>query len=343
MTASDRTVGPAQEPDERSERPSDRYVVDVDGGELSVRDWPTEDGGSDRARVVLGAHGVTSTGAIWQLVADALPGVRLLAPDLRGHGRSNGLPGPYGLVQQADDLARVLDAFDLDRVVFVGHSLGAFAGVRFAERHRDRLHALVLVDGGLPAGDGAGDRSHEELLGPAVERLARTFASREEYLDFWRPHPAIGPLWSDAVERVVLDGLQGEGPYRASAHPEAVAETLADLSGRDGYRDALVGLTVPTTFIRPGAGLLGGEPLYDAATAASWLRFLRAVTTVEAEDESHYSLLLGEAGARLTAGAVRRQVDVAVAREAARAAHPATGRIRVIAPEGGPGGSSTRS
>ena len=53
-------------------------------------------------------------------------GVRLIAPDLRGRGRSNTLPGPFGMTRHADDMAAVLDFLGVPRAVVVGHSMGGF-------------------------------------------------------------------------------------------------------------------------------------------------------------------------------------------------------------------------
>lgn len=314
-------------------RSSMRDAVPVDGGMLGVLEWADDDV-AHHAPAVLAAHGVTASGSAWQLVADHLRGARVIAPDLRGRGRSNALPAPASLVQQADDLARVLDARDLDRVVFVGHSLGAFVGVRFAQRHRDRLHALVLVDGGLPVVTSGIDAQPDPraVLGPAFDRITRSYETVDDYLDAWRGHPVIGPLWSPALEIALRDELQGDGPFRAAVDVDAVVRSLMEFEGGDGYREALIGLTAPTAFIRAGHGLSGGAPLYPHDTASSLLRFLRSVSVVDAAAESHYSLLHGVDGASITAGVVRELLAAAARREAARAAHPASGRIRVIRP-----------
>ena len=59
-------------------------------------------------------HGITASHRAWPAVVAALPGVRVVAPDLRGRGRSNSLPGPYGMGAHADDLAAVLDALGVE-------------------------------------------------------------------------------------------------------------------------------------------------------------------------------------------------------------------------------------
>src|SRR4051794_16413996 len=136
----------------------ERFDVPVNGGELAVHRWPGE------GPIVLAAHGLTSNAYSWGVVADALGGeATLIAPDLRGRGRSNGLPGPFGIAQHADDLAMVLDAIGAEQVVVAGHSMGGFIAAMFAVRHAAGAGALVLVDGGPPFQAPPGDTIEEQL------------------------------------------------------------------------------------------------------------------------------------------------------------------------------------
>ncbi|MGK3816897.1 alpha/beta fold hydrolase, partial [Enterococcus faecium] len=66
-------------------------------------------------------------------MAREAPDVRLLAPDLRGRGRSADLSGPFGMSAHSDDLAAILDAAGVDRALIVGHSMGAFVSAVFAD------------------------------------------------------------------------------------------------------------------------------------------------------------------------------------------------------------------
>src|SRR5581483_5457977 len=112
----------------------------------------------------------------------------LVAPDLRGRGRSNGLPGPYGVAAYARDLLAVLDAYDVGRGIVVGHSLGAYIVARLAADHPDRVTAAILVDGGLTIPGIAGVEPQtfiEGFLGPALTRLKLRFSTRDAYREWW--------------------------------------------------------------------------------------------------------------------------------------------------------------
>src|SRR5437763_11668230 len=170
----------------------DRVDVPAVGGALAA--YRLGEAGPD-APTVLAVHGITANSHSWRAVARAL-GRRgdLVAPDLRGRGRSNALPGPYGIAAHARDLVDMLDHLRLERAVLIGHSLGAYIVARLAAEHPDRAAALLLIDGGLtvPVGDDVDPQQFvEAFLGPALARLRMTFANRSEYHDWWRRHPAF--------------------------------------------------------------------------------------------------------------------------------------------------------
>ena len=66
--------------------------VPVRGGNLTVGEW-----GPSNGPAILVVHGVTASHLTWPLLASLLPDAHLIAPDLRGRGRSNALPGPWGM------------------------------------------------------------------------------------------------------------------------------------------------------------------------------------------------------------------------------------------------------
>jgi pimeloyl-ACP methyl ester carboxylesterase len=251
---------------------------------------------------LLAVHGITANHLAWARVASALPGTRVIAPDLRGRGRSGELPGPYRLTRLADDLARMLDALGVSRVAVAGHSMGGFVAVRFAERHPDRAVSLTLVDGGLPIpwpADIPTEQVPGVVLGPALERLRRTFGSPEEYEAFWRQHPAIGPWWNDTFAGYVAYDLVGEAPeLRSSVSEAAVSVNALELYGEDGYAEALAGLRLPLAFVRAPRGLLDGPPLYPPEVVTEWRERLPGMHVTEADDVNHYTILMTDEGLR---------------------------------------------
>lgn len=270
--------------------------VPVRGGDLTVGVWGPDDGPT-----ILAIHGITASHASWALVAELAPHLRIIAPDLRGRGRSNSLPGPWGMATHADDMAAVLDHLAVDRCVVVGHSMGAFVSATLAKLHPTRVSELVLIDGGLPIPIPEGiapEDLPQALIGPAAERLSMHFESVEAYRDYWKMHPAFVNDWNASVQGYIDYDLQGEAPeLTPSGVYEAVAQDAVELSTDIGYADALIALPIGVHFIRAPRGLLDQEPaLYPPAIVAEFSQRMSGLQVTEAVDVNHYTIVLAEHG-----------------------------------------------
>jgi len=98
---------------------------------------------------VLLIHGLGSGAADWGAQIDALAShYRVIAPDLRGHGRSPRAAGPYAMHDFADDLLRLLDRLQVKTAHVVGISLGGGIAFQLAVQAPQRLRSLVIVNSG---------------------------------------------------------------------------------------------------------------------------------------------------------------------------------------------------
>ncbi len=103
--------------------------------------------GKKDAPVVLLSHSLSSNLLMWNPQMDALnPSFQVLRYDTRGHGGTDAPPGPYTLELLAEDVIVLLDALGVDRVHFVGLSMGGMIGQCLALNHPHRLKRLVLCD-----------------------------------------------------------------------------------------------------------------------------------------------------------------------------------------------------
>lgn len=107
-----------------------------------MRYWRV-DRGSDRT--VLYLHGLGGDHRGLAELAEAMPGVNLVLPDLPGYGRSAPLTQPHSLVNYADAIADLRVALGLTKCHLVGHSLGASIALVHAARHAG-LHSLCLLN-----------------------------------------------------------------------------------------------------------------------------------------------------------------------------------------------------
>ena len=124
--------------------------VPVRGGSLRVGVFEPAGATPDTELVtILAIHGVTSSHLAWLYLANELPDVRIIAPDLRGRGGSNTLEGPAGMRTHATDLIAVLDALNIASLPVTGHSMGGFVALVLAHRAPHRVSRLLLGGGGL--------------------------------------------------------------------------------------------------------------------------------------------------------------------------------------------------
>ncbi len=105
-----------------------------------------DDVGAGVGAPLLFAHAFPLNRTMWAPQVSALvERSRCVAADFRGFGNTSVMP-PYSMEQYADDLAHLLDVLRIDKVVFVGCSMGGYVSFAFWRRHRDRVRALVLAD-----------------------------------------------------------------------------------------------------------------------------------------------------------------------------------------------------
>lgn len=103
--------------------------------------------GKKQAPVVVLSHSLACSQVMWWPQLELLEAqFQVLRFDTRGHGQSEAPAGPYTLAQLVDDAIGMLDALTLDRVLWVGLSMGGMIGQGLALNHADRLSKLVLAD-----------------------------------------------------------------------------------------------------------------------------------------------------------------------------------------------------
>lgn len=97
--------------------------------------------------VVMFAHSLGSDLSIWAAQKSALAGRHtVLCYDIRGHGGTTATPGAYDFDLLAADAIALLDALKIDKVSFVGISLGGMIGQALALAAPQRLEKLLLAD-----------------------------------------------------------------------------------------------------------------------------------------------------------------------------------------------------
>jgi len=92
-------------------------------------------------------HGAGGSHLDWPPELRRLPGVRVIALDLPGHGRSAG-PGRSDTLAYAETVGALLDSLKIERAVIAGHSMGGAVAQQMALHRPDRVAGLILMGTG---------------------------------------------------------------------------------------------------------------------------------------------------------------------------------------------------
>lgn len=127
-------------------------------GTTFVRELP----GPPGAPTLVLLHGWLASGGLnWVTAFPALSEhFRIIAPDLRGHGRGLRTRRSFHLADCADDVAALLEVLDVRQAIIAGYSMGGPVAQLMWRRHRDLVAGLVLV----ATGDCFVDRQRDRLV-----------------------------------------------------------------------------------------------------------------------------------------------------------------------------------
>ena len=225
--------------------------------------------GTGRPVVLL--HGFPDSWQLWryqiQLLADA--GYRVIAPDLRGFGRSSRPPAvvDYRMSVLVGDIAAVLECTGVDRAAMVGHDWGAVLAWQVAGSMPDRVERLAVVSVGHPlagVATGLGERSWylRWFMSPGV---AERLLPRDDWLLFrdWGWAGAAQNTDPDC-ERQIADLsrpgalIAGLNWYRANIGPGAAS-----------FTDLGVAVTVPISCPTMGVWSNGDQFLTETQMSES--------------------------------------------------------------------------
>jgi 3-oxoadipate enol-lactonase len=155
--------------------------------------------GPEDAPTICITHSLASDGGSWSEQVPALlaGGFRVLRLDMRGHGGSDAVSGDYTMAALADDVATALSALGIERVHYLGLSIGGMIGQAFALAHGERLISAMWCDT-LPESPKGADEIWQQrlttvrnanslapLADATVERWL-TDAFKAKHADRWR-------------------------------------------------------------------------------------------------------------------------------------------------------------
>ncbi|HEY9280857.1 MAG TPA: alpha/beta fold hydrolase [Eoetvoesiella sp.] len=205
-------------------------IIEVGGRKFFVID----EGPIDAACIVF-SHSIMTDSGMWQSQADVLRrNFRVIRYDSRGHGKTPHAGDDYSTSLLANDVVSLLDALSLDRVHFVGLSLGGILGFDLAQRYSHRFHSLVICD--------ARSDSPEEFARPWDARIE---TARSEGMSALVEPTMARWFGSDFLETAAADGVRA---MISQTSVEGFVATARALQAYD-YHDTAPSFSAPVTFI----------------------------------------------------------------------------------------------
>jgi lipase len=184
---------------------------------LHIHEW-----GDPNGYPIVCLHGVLAHGLRFRKLAEERLGrFRVLAPDLRGHGRSTWEP-PWTLAQHVEDVLETMGAAGIEQATFIGHSFGGRLTLELATR--GVVERSVLLDPAVWVPPPIALQRAE------AERVKSPFASRDEALEARRPTALLAPpelLEEELDEHLVQDG---DGRWRWRYLQSAVVAAYGELA-----------------------------------------------------------------------------------------------------------------
>lgn len=187
---------------------------------LNAHEWGPPDGAP-----VVCLHGLTGHAGRFADLAGVLVDRRVVAVDLRGHGRSTWAP-PWGIAQHVADLLETAELLGVDAAPWIGHSFGGRLVAELALRRPELVARAVLLDPALHI---------EPTVAAGRAALARTdvsFASADEAIDTRLSDGTLVSTPRATLEREMRDHLV-EGPdgrLRYRVCPEAAIVAWSEMA-----------------------------------------------------------------------------------------------------------------
>ena len=256
-----------------------------DGIQIQLAAWEGE------GQPILCVHGLTANCRCWDVIASSLaPENNILAMDLRGRGLSDKPSAGYSLQHHIQDILCVLDDLKQERIVLMGHSLGAYISMAFAANYPERTEKLILMDGGGQLTQDQWDK-FTLAIKPSLDRLGQVFPSFEAYVANMKLAPFLQP-WSQALEDYFqYESEAVEGGVRSRINPANIQEEIQNIQ-QEVPSEYFSKVTCPVLILRATDGIFSKDDLVLPESAVDrMVSEIPEALRVDIKGTNHFSIL----------------------------------------------------
>lgn len=229
--------------------------IRVNGIALTYYEWRANPGNHEPPLLI--AHATGFHGRCYSAIAELFPDRRVIALDLRGHGRSEGGPVEHWRTF-VDDVAGFLEQLRIRRAVGMGHSMGAHVLLHCASEKPDAFSRLVLFDPVImaPAYYQSDPQEGAAAAPNPTIRRKRDFASPEAMMERFATRDPYALFDARVFEDYCRYGLKPRtgGDYVLACSPEMEASVYASSRSNADIHDAASAAQMPVLVVRAQRG-----------------------------------------------------------------------------------------
>lgn len=187
---------------------------------------------------------------------------RVITPDFRGFGESQGAEEDSTMDLMADDLRGLLDALKLERIVLGGLSMGGYVSFAFYRRYPERVAALILADTRATPDTPDGRKQRHDLAAAAERQGSEAVAERMVTRLLAPSTPDRRPDIVAQVREMIL-----------SNSPAALARALRGMAARADSTPTLKTIKCPTLVLVGEEDIL--TPPADSEALAKGIQYAK--------------------------------------------------------------------
>ena len=121
------------------------HVIQYKGAKIHFSDLPLKESGGQKGRCIVLLHGFLESMEIWEEYATLLSKrYRIVCIDLPGHGKSENIGYVHTMDLMADCVKEVLHSLQITKCIMIGHSMGGYVALSFAEKYGHNLRGFSL-------------------------------------------------------------------------------------------------------------------------------------------------------------------------------------------------------
>jgi pimeloyl-ACP methyl ester carboxylesterase len=189
--------------------------------------------------IIVFLHGFAESRAIWtEFTQNCPPDYHILTPDFPGYGAADASPADYSMEALAEFVKEELDQVGTQQAIFIGHSMGGYVALAFAEKYPARVAGLCLFHSSAQADTDEKKANRDKNI---------RFVERHGVVKFMQTF--IRPLFADANQEIMRPYRQQLEEIGAATSQASVIGGLNAMRDRPDRTEVLRNATFPVLFI----------------------------------------------------------------------------------------------